>query len=182
MDHARGLKKNLGSREANVLVASVGGDLSTLAREVEKLALFVGDAPQITAQDIARVCAILAEEGLWELTSGLAESNGERALRALYRRLEEGAAPHQLLGQVCWQVRTLLTAKEAMRAGHPAATIQKKYRIRSATLAALKRPAAARFNAPHIMMAKLARANRSMNEHRAGGRKILEALILDLCS
>ena len=81
MDHARGLKKNLGSGEANVLVASVGGDLSTLAREVEKLALFVGDAPQITAQDIARVCAILAEEGLWELTSGLAESNGERALR-----------------------------------------------------------------------------------------------------
>lgn len=182
MDHARGLEKTLGSREANVLVSSVGGDLSTLAREVEKLALFVGENQRITAEDIGKACAILAEEGLWELTGGLAESNSERALRALYRRLEEGAAPHQLLGQVCWQVRTLLVAKEAMNSGMPESVIQKKHRVRAATLKSLRRPSAERFGAPNIVMAQLARANRSMNEHRAGGRKILEALILDLCS
>lgn len=182
MDHARGLQKSLGSREANVLVASVGGDLSTLAREVEKLALFVGENPKITANDIGQACAILADEGLWELTGGLAEANSERALRALYRRLEEGAAPHQLLGQVCWQVRTLLVAKEAMLSGMSESAIQKKHRVRAATLNSLRRKSAQRFTTPHVVMAQLARANRSMNEHRAGGRKILEALILELCS
>ena len=126
-------------------------------------------------------CAILAEEGLWELTGGLAEANSERALRALHRRLEGGVAPHQLMGQVCWQVRVLLAVKEGLIKGEPEGAIQKKHRVRSPTLAALKGHAGTRFQRPAYVLATLARANRSMNEHRAGGRKILEGLILDLC-
>ena len=97
------------SRDAEFLVSSVGTHLSTLAREIEKLALLVGERKQIVAADIAVRMYILAEEGLWELTAGLAEANPER-LASVTSTSGEGVAPHQLMGQ-SMATRILLTAK-----------------------------------------------------------------------
>jgi len=181
-DHARALGKMIGRREVDVLLSAVGNDLSVIAREVEKLCLFIGSKDTIAVEDVGECCSVLAEEGLWELTSGLAEQNPERALRALHRRLEEGAAPHQLLGQVGWQVRELVTVRDYIGKGLNDRQIQSKIRTKLPTLKALRAPGGSRFSRPEIVLSKLATANREMNRHRAGGRRIIESLILDLCT
>jgi len=180
--HARSLGKELGRREASMLVSVVGADLAVISQELEKVSLFVGDQVEIRSEDIAEACSLLAEEGLWELTAGLAEANSDRALRALYRRLEEGVAPHQLLGQVTWQVREMLAIAELLRTGSTPADVGRQHRARPQVIAKIQEQARHRLAQPAATLEKIASANRAMNLHRAGGRRILEALLIELCA
>ncbi|MBW2255368.1 MAG: DNA polymerase III subunit delta, partial [Deltaproteobacteria bacterium] len=99
---AERLGKQLGVREAELLVALVGDDLGRLRQEIEKVALFVGDRPRLTADDLNLACSMVAESVIWDLTSGIASRNADQALAALHRQLEEGQDPRRLLAMVAW--------------------------------------------------------------------------------
>jgi DNA polymerase-3 subunit delta len=174
--------KQLGAREADLLVMLVGEDLGRLRQEIEKVSLFVGDRPRITANDLNLVCSMVAESVIWDLTSGIAARNADQALAALHRQLEEGENPRRLLGMVAWQLRSVLQAVELIAAGAPDGAVRKDTRIRFDLLRQL-REAHRRGNAPDAAttLGRLARANQQMNQHRAGDRRIIENLILELC-
>lgn len=181
-DEATRLGKRIARGEAEVLVELVGDDLSRLRRELEKVALFVGDREEIGEEDLRQACSLLASSVVWDLTAGIASGDADLALAALYRQLEEGEDPRKLLGMVVWQMRQILQAAELIRAGASSRDVRGVVRMRRDQLQAVEAAVrAGRMPGAAATLGRLAQANRAMNEHRAGDRRILERLVLELC-
>ena len=163
--------------EARLLVEMVGTDLGRLQREVEKVALFVGGSGPITQDDLVQVCALLAEAVVWELTDALVQRDPDRALASLHRLLEQGSSgePHRLISMVAWQIRQLLAVQAGLQ-GHPVEGVRMPGWKRQKVEQALTRNPLD----PARTLERLARANQDMNSHRAGSRRILEGLVLEL--
>lgn len=173
--------KRLGKREAELLIELVGPDLGRLEQEVQKLALFVGDAEEIDADAIVAASSMVAEAVIWDLTAGLAARDADLALGALYRLQGSGEDPHKLLGMIVWQMRELLRVAELVAVGANDKQITSKVRIRWDQLRKV-RPIMASGGFPHAadLLRRLATANRHMNSHRAGSARILEGLVLEM--
>jgi DNA polymerase III subunit delta len=169
----------LGRSEAALLVELVGTDLGRLAGEVDKLSVFVG-AEAIRPDHLREVCSALAEEDVWELTSGLARRDPALALRALHRLLADAKEPHYLLAMVVMQLRKVLQAVQLARRGAPDAEIARVVRLRSPEVEQVRRLAALAPD-PAPVLERLLRANREMNSHRAGPERALESVVLELC-
>lgn len=85
---ASALGKRMGPQAAGTLVALAGTHLRTLALEVEKLAAYVGDRPEITAEDVEAVASRLGETSVFALTDAIGERDPRRALQALEALLQ----------------------------------------------------------------------------------------------
>jgi len=196
-DHAGSLGLHLGRREADVLVELVGTDLGRLAREVEKLAVYLNATPpgegegegepvRVTGEAMQEVCSALAEESVWELTSGIARQDRRLALRALHRLLSDGQEPHYLFAMVCMQLRKVLHGVQLLRRGVPEYQVKKQARLWR-ELADVQRVARSSadprhpFHDPADVFERLAAANRDMNSSPAGRHRVLEALVVELC-
>jgi DNA polymerase III delta subunit len=94
----------------SLLERKVGFDLSRLENEVAKLATYVGEGKPITEADVEAVVGWTREEGQWELANAVQERDLPRALRALRRMLDHGAAPVRIFFQIASKVRDLLHA------------------------------------------------------------------------
>lgn len=75
--------KQLEPKAVQYLLDTVGGTSANLANEVEKLLLFVGDAPCITLADCQAITSRTPEAVGWEFTSAVAEGNAPRAMKLL---------------------------------------------------------------------------------------------------
>lgn len=191
-EHAASLGLHLGRREADLLVELVGDDLGRLTREVEKLAVFLdarpgGEPVRVHGDALTEVCSALAEESVWELTTGLARQDRDLALRALHRLLSDGQDPHYLFAMVCMQLRKVLQAVQLLRRGVPEGVIKKKVRLWREMndvrrLARASTDPGHPFHEPAVVFERLAAANRAMNSSGAGRHKILEALVVGLCA
>jgi DNA polymerase III subunit delta len=181
-EHAAGLGVKLGRREAGLLVELVGQDLGRLARELDKVATFVGAGGRITPEALQAACSILAEESVWELTGGIARRDAATAVRALHRLLRDGQNGHYLLAMVAMQLRKVLQATQMLQRGAPAGQVGKVVRLRRQELAEVQRLARVAPLEPAHVLERLARANRAMNLSPAGPERVLEALVVDLCT
>jgi len=181
-DHARSLGKGLARGVPQLLVEIVGADLGRLASELDKVALYVDERSEITCADVTEVCSMVAEAVVWDLTTGLASGNSNLALGALYRLLEEDPTPHRPMGLIAWQLRQVLQIAERVRAGASPREIRSSVRMNPRSLDTILRAVGPDFPGSEQIMERLAIANRLMNSHPAGGRRILETLVVDLCS
>lgn len=172
--------KTLAPADAERLVEVVGPDLSRLEQEVEKLSLFVGDAPAIDARAISDATAVLAEAVIWDLTAGLAARDKDLALGALHRLQAGGDDPRKLLGMILWQIREMLRAAELMARGASNQEILDQVKIRRDLVARLRRDVDAGFPSAALLLRRLATVNRFMNSHRAGADRILEGVVLEI--
>jgi DNA polymerase III delta subunit len=177
---ARRAGRDLSAHDARLLIELVGTDLGTLEAEVAKLLTYAGADP-IDAACIREACSALAEEEVWELTSGLTDRDPEMATRALHRLLKDAKEPHYLLAMVVMQVRKIVQAEQLIARGLSDPDIARSLRIRQQEVQGLRRRVA-HAKAPAYLMERLAGANRDMNSLRVGGDKTLEGLVLDLCS
>ena len=181
--HAEAVGISLGRREAELLVELVGADLGRLAQEVEKLAVYVGPGGSVTGADLEAVCSVVAEETVWELTSGIAQRDPDLALRALHRLLADGQAPHYLFAMISMQLRKVLQGVQMLRRGGGEREVASAVRLRWNELSAVK-GLARRTDDPGaaVLLERLALANRDMNHSRAGSERIIEALVVELCT
>ena len=179
-DRASALGKQLGRREATLLVQTVGTDLALLASEVEKAATYVGEAKVIDSESISQACSLLAEAVVWDLTSGLATGNRAMALEALHRLGMDGDDPRRLLAMIAWQYRELLKAADLARSGLDDGAIRKRIKGLRWDVWKKVRPQLHRFERPEAVFKRLARANRDMNSHRGGADRVLDGLVLSL--
>lgn len=182
--HATRLGKRLGAREAELLVEVVGGELGTLAVELEKLSLYLGDREEITAADIDEACSLLAEQVVWELTAGIAARDASRAHAALFRLLDQDDSSGQvrrLLGMIAWQTRQVIEVAAAIREGLSDWEVRQRTKARAELVVAVRGGLQRGLPPTWAMLDGLAEANRLMNSHRAGDRRILEDLVSDLC-
>lgn len=178
--HATELGHKLGRREAKLLVDLVGSDLGRVAREVEKAALYVPSGDPITADAVVEACSMLAEAEVWDLTAGIVGRDPNQALACLHRLLEAGESPHRLLALVMWQMRTVLRVAELLRRRVPDAEIRTQTRVRVEVLGRIRRLLDRGFPGAGVVLSRIARANRSMNSVRAGDRRVLETLVVEL--
>jgi DNA polymerase-3 subunit delta len=180
--HAAGLGIELGRREAELLVELVGDDLGRLAQEVEKLAVYVGAGNAVGGADLVAVCSAIAEEVVWELTSGIARRDPELALRALHRLLADGQAPHYLFAMITMQLRKVLQAAQQLQRGRSGRDVGRALRLRPQEMSAVE-SLARRTDAASAaaVLERLALANREMNLSRAGSEKVIEVLVVELC-
>ena len=180
-EQAKRLEKKLDRLDAELLVELVGNDLAVLSQEVEKLALFVGDEEAISSADIHRVCSLLAEAVIWDLTAGLAARDLDLALQSLHRLIDEGNHPRMLLGSIAWRMRTLLQMSELVQRGASDDVIRQVAKMRWDLFRRVRQLLGKQALRADVVMNSLARANRAMNSHRAGDRRILESLVIELC-
>lgn len=181
-EHARSLGKELGPAEGTLLVELVGADLSVLAHEVEKLALYVGDDQRIGAEAVQAASSLLAEAVVWDLTTGIAARDARVALASLHRLLEDGDASHRLLGLVVWQLRQVLQVAELSARGANPFQIGQAVRMHTDKVRGILKRLGDTPPDTAGMLERVARANRAMNSHRAGDRRVFEALVLELCA
>jgi DNA polymerase III subunit delta len=172
--------KAISNLDAERLVDAVGADLALLDQEVEKLSLYVGDAPAIDGSAIAEASAALAEAVIWDLTAGLAARDPDLALGALYRLQSSGDDARKLLGMVMWQIRELLRASELVARGATDREITAEVKMRWDLLKRVRPVLASGFPSAATLLRRLATANRHMNSHRAGAERILEGVVLEM--
>ena len=109
--------KELTPAAASFLGQTVGSDLHALSDAVQRLALFVGDAPRIDEADVEAAVATTKAHEVWDLTDAVAAKDLTAALTVLGRVRAQGAEAPQLLFHLHRTVRQLWLAKEALAAG-----------------------------------------------------------------
>lgn len=182
VEQARALGCALAPEDAGLLVELVGTDLGRIEREIDKIALFVEQVEVITAQDIHAACSLLAEGVVWDLTAALATRDGEGAIAALHHLLEGGDASHRLMSLVAWQLRSALRVAELQRAGKSDNEIRRAVRMRYDVYQKVRRVVAdGRARGAAEVFETLTAANRAMNRHKAGDRRVFEDLVVRLC-
>ncbi len=177
-DRATQLGVALDPAALNALQQLSGDDLSALLANVEKCAGFVGPNGRITNAVVDDVCVSTADADSWGITNAIIARDRPAALEALHRLLEDGEAPHKLLGSIAWQLRQVLTIQDGMRRGIPEAQMGLRMNPRSAqAIRALvqKRPVS-----PSAMLDEIASVARAMNSSRAGERRVFEAWVVRL--
>lgn len=104
------------------LVSRVGPHVRQLANEVEKLALYVGDRPEIHLEDVAAICVRNKTARAFALGDALGDRDLPRLLRRLDEELWEVKLDPQkseigLLYGLISKVRAMLLLKEMLREG-----------------------------------------------------------------
>lgn len=103
--------KKMGNAAAQALVDKIGPDLRLLDSELEKLALYVGDAREITHQDVETMVSTLAETEVYKLTEAVMLKQRTRALALLEQCLRQVDHPLQLLAALTNKFRQILLVK-----------------------------------------------------------------------
>jgi len=90
LHHATTLKVTLAPDAVDLLSAAVGNDLSTLARELEKLAALTGGATrEVTAQDVTSLVGVRRGETVYDLVHAALERRAARAAQLVEPVLEQ---------------------------------------------------------------------------------------------
>jgi len=114
---ARAAGLDLAPAAAEALVELVGEDLSRLAGELEKAAVFVGPDGRVTAEDVRALVGESRVRRYWELAQALEEANRAKALGVLAELLDAGEEPTVLLGQIVGHLRDVWRVKSALAEG-----------------------------------------------------------------
>jgi DNA polymerase III subunit delta len=114
---ARAAGLDLAPAAAEALVELVGEDLSRLASELEKAAVFVGPDGQITAEVVRALAGESRVHRYWELAQALEEADRAKALAVLTELLDGGEEPTVLLYQIVGHLRDVWRVKSALAEG-----------------------------------------------------------------
>lgn len=106
--------KRVAPQAQDLILRRAGTDAATLAAEVEKLCLYVGDRAAIAADDVRAVFRDMAESWIFDFTGALATRQLGQALPLLRGLFEQGEPPLRLLAMVARELRLLLIARECL--------------------------------------------------------------------
>jgi len=100
-------KKKLAADAAELLVELVGPAMGLLDQEIEKLAVAVGKAPAITAEDVDRFVGRSKAADVFRIMDAIGEGKPSVALGILEDLFAEGEDPMAVLGPLTAQLRKL---------------------------------------------------------------------------
>ncbi len=179
MAGARGIE--LETSAMGLLLEVCGTDLSRIASELDKLAIWVGpEAGQAAVVDAAAIRGLVAGTGLlsgWELADALTGRDSAEAIAAARRLLDAGDEPIRILGGLASRARSLLRAKAMTEAGASPKTVLDRARawyFREALARGLKRYTMDELLA---MPGRLLETDRSFKSRSMDKGAVLEALV-----
>ena len=174
--------KRLDQRAAALLCDQIGSDLGLLDAEMQKLSLYVGDRPRITAAEVENLAGRCREEQVWGILSAIAAGNQARAL-ALWEEVwqTDRAASARAIGGVAFTVRRLLNAKRAQEAGAPMDELRKAMMIWQDDRRVRTELAAFTTRQVELMLCKLLDADVAAKTGAMSVRSSIEAFIVEMC-
>jgi len=158
------------------LIELVGRDLETLTRELEKLALYVGERRLITAEDVATLVGLTREERIFAVMDAAGLGQTARAVRLWEQTLAtDPDAPFKAIAGIAFVLRRWLTAHQMLAQGLTPAQIAPQVMMwrRESDLATILR----RLPAPRVRAA-LAALARLDTQAKTGLRSIERAVEL----
>jgi DNA polymerase-3 subunit delta len=97
-----------------LLAELVGGNLSLLSIEIDKLCLYA-QGRTIEEKDVKSLVAYAQETSVFNMVDALLERNASKATRLLHQLEDEGAAPAYLLFMITRQIRMVIQAKDMLQ-------------------------------------------------------------------
>lgn len=108
------------TRDAAMLLPELAGlHLGLLEQEIDKVAAYAGERPQIDSEDVRKVVGGWKAETTWVMLDALRDGNLGFALTNLDKLLASGEHPIKLLGGIAFNFRKLAIATELSRQGMP---------------------------------------------------------------
>jgi len=124
---AQARRKRLEPSAAARLVELIGAEQGALASEVEKLALYVGDRPTITLDDVSELVGQSREEKIFAVMDAAGEGRLPDALRLWDQVLTtDSEAAYKAIGGMAFTLRRWLSAQHMAAAGVPINAIAPK--------------------------------------------------------
>ena len=120
-------KKEITEEAVADLITRIGPNARQLNSEIEKLSLYVGDRPEITAADVEAICASNKFARAFALGDAFGERNLPKVLRCLDEELwemqfDKEKSEFGMLAGLTGKVRVMLLLKEMIREGWLKAT------------------------------------------------------------
>ncbi len=101
-----GKRKVISYQTCQALVKQTGLDSSLLAQELEKLLCYVGDRPEITSQDIIKICNYQPSDTVWQLGEAIFRRDAAASIHIVHSLLMDGQPLLPLLRQIRSQFQT----------------------------------------------------------------------------
>lgn len=137
----RPLGKQMDRETCAQLTFTSGRDLTALSLELQKLAAYAGDAPQITAQDVDALATRTAECTVFSMVDALCEGRAKDAFSLLGTLLQGGEQRIGIIALITRQVRQMTFAGELRAAGRSQGQIAKELAVPPFALGRLLRQA-----------------------------------------
>jgi DNA polymerase III subunit delta len=112
-DIAKDTGLQIGAAELGLLVESLGGDVSRIANEIEKLRLYAGVDRKVTTDDILRLVPNAQATTIFALVGALGRGDRKRSLDSLDTLLREGEYLPLALTFLATQFRLAMVAHES---------------------------------------------------------------------
>lgn len=120
------LKKTMRADAVGALVFLAGRDLTRLQGEVDKLSAYVGEAGEITREDVKSAVTPSVESNVFYMIDALVSKDAARAYELLNAMLEAGEGPLGILAMITRQLRLMTHVKLLKDEGIPLAEIEKR--------------------------------------------------------
>ena len=112
-----GHKKRLGRDGASLLVDLVGGSMGQLDQELEKLAVAIGDRPEIALEDVDALVGRSRAANVFHILDAVGDGKPAAAIGILHRLYDEGEVPLAILGALTSNLRKLATVGRLVAMG-----------------------------------------------------------------
>lgn len=126
---ARQLGIELQPVAAKALVEHVGERQQRLLRELEKLALELGEGTRVDLEQVEQIAASSAERKSWTLADALVARDGAAAIRAYLELRAQGERLAGLLYTIARRLRDALDVATRLEAGESAAQVRRGLRM-----------------------------------------------------
>jgi DNA polymerase-3 subunit delta len=179
-EEARCLGLQLQEDAVALLKDAAGESLYAVRRELEKLAAYMPSGALAGPREVEMLRGTEPGASVFDLTTAIGAQDRGRALTILARNLEAGEAPLRILGALIWQYRRLWRVKETLRQNGKEFEAARALRMEPHRV----RPFLAQFSDAHLRTAFqlfLEADSRLKGGSTGSGRRVLEALLLQLC-
>jgi len=109
--------KTIDSDALSLLLGNAGLNFSFLARELDKLILYVQNKNRIVIEDAKKIGTEAKTYDIFELIDNISKKNTQCSLNALRGLLLDGISPQQIIGMLRWQFSNLWKVKSLISKG-----------------------------------------------------------------
>jgi DNA polymerase-3 subunit delta len=173
----------LSEEAARMLADLVGADLLALAAEIEKTAVFVFPAKEISAEDVAACVGEIHQYDAFDLAQALGQRDRQRALSLLRRVLTNENEALRILHALVAHFRRLWRVKDLLSSGASEAHIEREIGVRGQRLRALlSQSKMYAVNDLRQFMHTAASLDLILKSSRSSPVGLFDALILEMCA
>ena len=166
----------------DLLAKLVGGNLWSMATEIDKLLLFTAGR-RIEDEDVRQISSQVQETNVFAMVDAILEFKPSVAQKLLQQLLQKGAAPVYLMAMLSRQIQLIVRTKELKSRKRPQTEIQSRLGLTSEFVLNKTLEQAARYSPERLknIYRKLLETDLTIKTGKSDGELALTVLIAELC-